>query len=237
MSDSPASSRIPRRRNLAQDVADHIRDGILTGRLRPGTRIDQDAIAEDLGVSRLPVREALIALDQEGLVRTIPRRGTYVQRLERDDIADHYQLYGTVSGLAAARAVSRIDASTLAALEAVHDAMGRAAEPSEQEQLNFEFHRIINAAADSRRVSGVLRLLARSLPLHFYEFVPEWPLQAQHQHAEIIEAFRGGDAIAAQRSMEQHLNASARNAIEALELMDFFDSQDLPADEVEPPAR
>lgn len=232
MSVSPASSRTPRRRNLAEDVSDHIRDGILTGRLRPGTRIDQDAIAQELGVSRLPVREALIALDQEGLVRTIARRGAYVQRLERDDIADHYQLYGTVSGLAAARAVSRMNGATLAALEAVHEAMGRATEPLEQEQLNFEFHRIINAAADSRRISGVLRLLARSLPLHFYEFVPEWPHQAQHQHAEIIEAFRSGDALAAQRSMEAHLNASARIAIEALELMDFFDNQDLPVDEV-----
>ena len=105
--------------------------------------------------------------------------------------------------------------------------MGRAEEPLKLEQLNFAFHRIINAAADSRRISGVLRLLARSLPLHFYEFVPEWPSQAHHQHAEIIEAFRSGDALAAQRSMEQHLNASARHAIEALELMDFFDNQDV----------
>ena len=62
-----------RRGNLADEVADHIRDSILTGRLRPGTRIDQDAIARDMGVSRLPVREALISLDQEGLVRTLPR--------------------------------------------------------------------------------------------------------------------------------------------------------------------
>ena len=85
------SNRTPRRRNLAEDVSDHIRDGILTGRLRPGTRIDQDAIAQEFGVSRLPVREALIAWDQERLVRTIARRGAYVQRLERDDIADHYQ--------------------------------------------------------------------------------------------------------------------------------------------------
>ena len=95
-----------RRGNLADEVADHIRDSILTGRLRPGTRIDQDAIAKDMGVSRLPVREALISLDQEGLVRTLPRRGAYVERVQREDIADHYQLFGTVAGLAAARAVA-----------------------------------------------------------------------------------------------------------------------------------
>ena len=56
-----AVDRVPRRRNLADDVADHIREAILTGRMRPGTRVDQDAIAEELGVSRLPVREATVA--------------------------------------------------------------------------------------------------------------------------------------------------------------------------------
>lgn len=213
----------PRRRNLAEDVADHIRDGILTGQLRPGTRIDQDAIAEQLGVSRLPVREALIALDQEGLIRTIPRRGSYVQQLHRDDIADHYQLFGSVAGLAAARAVTRIDDAQLAELEAVNAEMAKTADPQELERLNFEFHRIVNQAADSRRISSVLRLLTRSLPSHYFEFVPEWPEQAQDQHAEIIEAFRRRDADAAQRAMERHLNASAQHAIAALERMDFFE--------------
>ena len=103
MSAAQSSNRVPRRRNLAEDVAEHIRQEILAGRFRPGDRIDQDAIAVQLGVSRLPVREALIALDQEGLIESIPRRGAYVQRLEREDIADHYQLFGQAAGLAAYR--------------------------------------------------------------------------------------------------------------------------------------
>ena len=76
--------RVPRRRNLSEDVAEYIREGIMSGALRPGTRIDQDAIAADLGVSRLPVREALISLDKEGLINTIPRRGAFVARMERE---------------------------------------------------------------------------------------------------------------------------------------------------------
>ncbi len=212
----------PRRRNLAVDVANHIRDAILTGRLRPGTRIDQDAIAEELGVSRLPVREALIALDQEGLVETIPRRGSYVQRLERDDIADHYQLFGRVAGLAASRAAARIDDAQLAELERVHGAMGGAVDAAEQERLNFEFHRIINQAADSRRITSVLLLLTRSLPSRYFEFVPEWPDEAHRQHGEIMAALRARDAQAAQAAMEAHLAASATHAIAALERLDFF---------------
>lgn len=221
MSVQPLEPR--RRRNLAEDVADHLRDAILTGQLRPGTRIDQDAVAEQLGVSRLPVREALIALDQEGLIRTIPRRGSYVQQLQRDDIADHYQLFGRVAGLAAARAVVRIDAEQLAELEAVHAQMATATDPREHERLNFEFHRIVNQAAGSRRIASVLKLLSRSLPSHYFEFIPEWPDRAEAQHGEILEAFRRRDPAAAQVAMEQHLNESARYAIAALEQMDFFE--------------
>ena len=93
---APVGSR--RRHNLADEVATHIRTAILAGRLRSGERIDQDAIADELGVSRLPVREALIALDKEGLVNTIPRKGSYVARIDREDIADHYEIFGQLSG-------------------------------------------------------------------------------------------------------------------------------------------
>jgi DNA-binding GntR family transcriptional regulator len=101
--------------------------------------------------------------------------------------------------------------------------MGRSDSPQEQERLNFEFHRIINTACGSRRISSLLKMLTRSLPMHYFEFVPEWPEQALHQHADIIDAFRRRDPAAAQRAMEQHLFASARHAVAALERLDFFD--------------
>jgi DNA-binding GntR family transcriptional regulator len=211
------------RRNLAEDVADHIRDAILTGRLRPGERIDQDALAGELGVSRLPVREALIALDQEGLIHTLPRRGSYVQRLQPDDITDHYEIFGHVSGLAAARAATRLDEQGLAAVRAVHDAMAAATDPQEQERLNFEFHRLVNAAGASRRLTSVLRLLSRSLPMHYYEFVPGWSAAAQEQHGQILAALERGDPQAAQQAMQRHLADSAQHAVEVLRRLDFFD--------------
>jgi hypothetical protein len=96
----PPEPRSVRRRNLREDVADRLRNDILTGRLTPGKRIDQDQLAAELGVSQLPVREALIQLDQEGLVETIARRGSYVPQLTPEDIADQYRIFGLVSGLA-----------------------------------------------------------------------------------------------------------------------------------------
>lgn len=220
---SPPAAGARRRHNLADEVATHIRSAILAGRLRSGERIDQDAIAEELGVSRLPVREALIALDNEGLVRTIARRGSYVAQIDRDDIADHYQIFGQVAGLAAARAVVRLDDEGLTSLEELDSAMRAATSLAEQQRLNHEFHRQINRAAGSQRLSSVLQLLSRSLPMPYADFPTEWLDEANHQHRDILDAFRRRDSLAAQRSMEYHITASARHAVEVLERLDFFE--------------
>ena len=218
-----ASSR--RRPNLAEEVAAHIRDAILAGRLKPGERIDQDAIAEELGVSRLPVREALISLDREGMVHTIPRKGSYVSRIDRDDIVDHYQIFGQVAGLAAARAVARLDEAGIEHLGSLHARMLAAENLEEQQRLNHEFHRAINRAAGSQRMTSMLQLLSRSLPMPYVDFPAEWLDEANRQHKEILDAFRRRDTLAAQRAMEQHINASARHAIEVLEHLDFFEDE------------
>ena len=224
MTADPVEIRQRRRTNLADEVAAHIRASILSGHLRSGQRIDQDAIAEQLGVSRLPVREALISLDREGLVHTIPRKGSYVARVDRDDISDHYQIFGQVAGLAAARAVARLDDDALAELIELHERMSRAADLREQQSLNHEFHRRINLAADSPRMTSVLALLSRSLPMPYADFPVEWLEEANRQHRDILDAFRRRDTLAAQRAMEQHITASARHAIEVLERLDFFDN-------------
>lgn len=213
----------PRRRaNLADEVAAHIRAGILAGRLRPGERIDQDAIAAELGVSRLPVREALISLDREGLVQTLPRKGSYVAHVDRDDIADHYVIFGQVAGLAAARAVSRFTDGDVARLVDLHEAMLAAPTLVEQQRLNHEFHRTITLAAGSQRMTSMIALLSRSLPMPYVDFPPEWLDEANEQHREILDAVTRRDAPAAQRAMEQHIHASARHAIAVLERLGFF---------------
>jgi DNA-binding GntR family transcriptional regulator len=220
MTASPA--RPPRRANLAEEVSDHIRNAILTGRLRPGERIDQDAIAAELGLSRLPVREALIALDGEGLVQTIPRRGSYVQRLTPGDIADHYEIFGHVAGLAASRAAALATPDDVSRLRDLQAGMLATQVPGELEKLNFDFHRVINSAGGSRRLNSLLRLLSRSLPAHFFEFVPGWQDHAHQQHEEILAAIVAKDPTGAQQAMERHLSASARNAVEALTRQGFF---------------
>jgi DNA-binding GntR family transcriptional regulator len=219
---SGAESGGRRRRNLGDDVAAHIRSQILSGRLSSGERIDQDAIAETLGVSRLPVREALIALDREGLVVTVPRKGSYVQQLDRDDIIDHYQLFGQVAGLAAARACARMSDDEVAELENLHLSMQAAKNVAEQERLNRELHRLINTRSGSQRITSMVKLLSSSLPMPYADFPTAWLGEADRQHQEIIDAFRRRDTLAAQRAMEQHIVASGRHAVDVLDSMGFF---------------
>lgn len=222
MTAAPADPRPRRRANLADEVAAFIRDAILSGRLRPGERIDQDAIAAELGVSRLPVREALISLDREGLIQTFPRKGSYVARVDRDDIADHYLIFGQVAGLAAARAVSRLTDDDVARLDDLHERMLAAPSLAEQQRLNHEFHRMINLASGSQRMTSMIALLSRSLPMPYADFPSDWLDEANRQHREVLDALHRGDTVATQRLMEQHIHASARHAIDVLERLDFF---------------
>ncbi len=217
----------PRRRmNLAEDAAGYIRAAIMSGDLRPGQRIDQDAIAENLGVSRLPVREALIGLAQEGLVENLPRRGAFVARFSKEDVVDHYQLFGQVAGLAAARAVARMNDDQVADLVRINQQLLRSKDVEEQQRLNHEFHRRINMASESQRIISMVGLLSRSLPMPYDKLPPEWLADADQQHSDIIDAFMRRDTLAAQRSMEQHIASSGRHAVDVLERFGFFDSVD-----------
>ena len=161
--------------SLKDSAADYLREQILTGQLTPGTKIDQDEISAALGISRLPVREALIELANEGLVDAVPRRGAFVARLERADIVDHYRIFGLVAGLAASRAATSLTDAQLVELRQIHESFARRRPtPMPRRRWNHEFHKRINRAGGSRRLVSVLALLSRSLPVRYFEFVPGW---------------------------------------------------------------
>jgi DNA-binding GntR family transcriptional regulator len=92
----------------------------------------------------------------------------------------------------------------------------------EQQRLNHEFHRTITLSAGSQRMTSMIALLSRSLPMPYVDFPAEWLEEANEQHREILDALTRRDAVAAQRAMEQHIHASARHAIDVLERLGFF---------------
>jgi DNA-binding GntR family transcriptional regulator len=205
-----------RRRSISADVADHLRSKIFDGTLKPNQRVPQDAIAAELGVSRVPVREALISLEQNGLVVSEPNRGMFVVPIRREDIDDHYRMYGMIQGLAAARAVRRMTEPVLTRLRELHDEMCAGDDPYRLRELNIEFHALINRTGGSTRVRSVLRHLSHNLPRELYYLVPGGGPQANAGHAKILQALQNGDEAAADTANQEHVRLEGDVIITAL---------------------
>ncbi len=219
----PRSRRVALPASLKEAAAQEIRRQVFAGVLRPGVRIDQDAVAERLGISKLPVREALIALEVEGVIEVVPRRGAFVARLSREDVRDQYWMLGVISGLAAERAAARMSPASLEALDEIAARMETEVSSERLDLLNFEFHRVINRASRSRRLVSELKVLGSAIPHGFYESHAQWSAAAHADHREIIDALRAGAGDVARKLTEDHFLRGGNRAVALLEERGFWD--------------
>lgn len=208
---------------LKDSIARIIREDIFSGRLRPGTRVNQDEFAERLGVSRLPVREALILLTSEGLVDSVPHRGTFVHAITPEDIRDHYTVFGLVAGVAVERAASRLSEDDFVAIRKAYD---HTREPhkdaSSLQRANYDFHRLINRAGASQRLRFHLLLLTNTIPWEFFAARFEWQTRAQDDHRNLLAALKQRDGSLAAEVMRSHLRRSGDFAVRVLEEVGFW---------------
>jgi DNA-binding GntR family transcriptional regulator len=142
-----------------------LRDAILDGRLRPGQRLRAETLAIELGTSRTPVREALVALEGEGLVEVEPRRGAVVRSFHADDLLDLYEVRAVLEPHAAARAAERIRPEAIDRLRAnCREAEAIDADGTEAAErliaLNVELHGIVLEASASPRLTAAMRSVA-----------------------------------------------------------------------------
>ncbi len=209
------------RPGLADEIAADLRRRIFGGELAQGSRLDQDAIAAEHGASRIPVREALVALDNEGLVRTLPRRGTYVATFSREDVRDLYEVCGVVAGMAAARAAGRLGEAELAALRRANERFRAARTAADRRAANLDLHRLLNTAAGGS-LRALLRVLDRGLPSHHYGLTRAWAAAAAAQHDRVIDAVAAGDGPAARAAMLEHFQAAGDEAVDALARAGFW---------------
>jgi DNA-binding GntR family transcriptional regulator len=211
------------RPNLQDEVASWVRRAIFSGELKPGERINQDELAERLELSRLPIREAMIALEREGLIRTIPRRGSFVWDFKRQDILDQYEVYALVAGMATERAAQHLPREAIATLRESVEEMARQQDPALREAANDRFHTIINRASQSPRLMWLLGLLASSVPRGYHD--TGWE-RAASEHIEIIDDLERGDGKAAAEAMRAHIRNSGALAVQFLPLLDGADGVD-----------
>ena len=204
------------RKSSGDQVAAYIRRLIFTGHLRHGDRIRQDVLAAALGVSRIPVREAIIALDREGWVTSEPHRGAYVNGFDRNGIADHYEMVGLLYGLTARRVTERADDEALERMSSLQKSMQRVDDPDEFSHLNEQLIRAMFVAAGSPRLGAVSRVMTPVVPGNFFAAVPGAINDQKRGVARVVKALVARDAAGAAEEWQKLLHRHAEHVIEML---------------------
>jgi DNA-binding GntR family transcriptional regulator len=202
--------RPPLAKNASLVATEVIREAILDGRLVPGQRLKEEELARELGISRTPVREALLVLQTEGMVEAAPNRGATVRSYDADDLGEMYLLRAALEGLAARLAAERVTPRDLAKLHKSCDRFESAGMLGTLKELvkeNLFFHNTILDVAGSERISQLVRSVTE-LPLVYKSYLwysPSQKLVSAHYHRQIVHALEAGDPERAESVMKQHV--------------------------------
>lgn len=195
-----------RRRGLADEVADRIRDAVFAGTYPPGAQLREVELAALLDVSRGPVREALLRLEVEGLVRSAWHRGATVTDLTAADIAELDSLRDALEHLAVREVVARATDADLDAVVEAANRMGRTADGHELVRLDIEFHDAVYAAAHHMRLLQAWQAIRSQVHLFLLTRRRIRPELAHlpDEHRDLAEALRARDTETALRLFAEH---------------------------------
>jgi len=213
---------VPRpRTTYADKVISTLRTAILRGTLPAGRRLREPELARELGVSRTPVREALRALEQEGLLQRMPGRGIVVVEITAEDVEEIYTMKAVLEGMAVRLACQRASEKELARLHRFIDDMQVLAERDEigpYAAMSREFHAALIRAARSRRLAEIYRLV--DMPIQrlrvFALSQPGRPRDSVREHRAILEAIARRDAETAEALIRTHVGGAGTMVTRAL---------------------
>ena len=206
--------------SLHDEVAARLRERIFAGELAPGSFLDEVRLAEQLEISRTPLREALKVLTAEGLVRHEPRRGCFVNQVTERDLDEIFPVIALLEGRCAFEAAQHATEEDLQSLQALHDKLARHAKARRIDDYyatNYAIHEAIIALADNRWLAGVIAdlrkilKLARQQQLH----APGRLEQSLSEHLAVFAALQARDPEGAEAAMRTHLTRQ-REALRAL---------------------
>ena len=207
------SAVVPAREKLPVSVTDAVRRAIVTGRFPPGERLTEDRLAALYGVSRVPVREALRALEGEGFVLIAPYSGTLVAELSDVEAEDLLEVRAAIEVLAARRAAERRTPEQLAQMGAVLATARPALAAGDFDrlvELNGHFHLLVAQASGNGSIHQLLQQLRAKIEWVYAADVRDRAGASWNEHAALVGAFTAGDADEAGRLTEDHIrNARA----------------------------
>lgn len=198
-------------RALYEVVTEQVRAAILNGDLFPGERLVEDRLAQELQVSRHPVREALRTLQLEGLVEISPRRGATVSRITPEEAGEFFQVLAVLDGLAARLASMHRDSDDIGALESVLERAGEAQGNEDLPtltQLNREFHSIVAAAGKNRHLAEIMNPLRDRIQWAQAAVARRRPDLSWAEHEKIFTAIKDGVGDAAETLASAHIEAA-----------------------------
>lgn len=187
-------------------VVTHVVNLVLTGKLRSGDRLDRGEIADELGLSRVPVQEALVQLERDGVVSTQYHRGAYVERFDENAVREHHELYGVLNGIASARAADRPSTELTDELDVVLDGLRAGPESKGFQEGAVRFRRAVNDRHAGPRLQAAIRASTTLMPRTF------WSIYFDGHHPELVDLYEAEFAAIAGREPEAARDACVRRA-------------------------
>ena len=197
-------------RPLYEDVADRLREQIFSKQLAPGSWLDEQSLADQLGISRTPMREAIKVLASEGLITIKMRRGAYVTEVTRKDLEQIFNILSLLEGQAAKETAIKATEDELNMLDHLHHRLEKAAADRDLEQffeINVKFHELIQEIAGNKWMNGVIADLRKVLKLHRKDSLTSTGRLQNSlvEHREILRSILKRDENAAELAMRKHL--------------------------------
>jgi len=182
-------------KSLKEQVYNYLRDQLRSGEILPGSAINLDETSRKLGVSRTPLRDALLQLDSEGFVTIYPRRGVIVNILSLQDIKNYYQIIGALESAAVLQAFEKTGEDEIRTMEEIIGGMNKAIETDDFDlyyEKNLALHDVYLASCGNENLVRIVSTLKRRL----YDFprqrgfVKEWELASIAEHTELLQLLK-----------------------------------------------
>jgi DNA-binding GntR family transcriptional regulator len=209
-------------RPLREVVCETLRTAIIGGVLKPGERLMEIQLAEELGVSRTPVREAIRKLEQEGFVEMLPRRGTYVANISIKDVIDVYEIRIALDVLAAGLAAERISDEELELLKRRLAVIKEVAEHDDMEKIgeyDWAFHEVLYKASKNDRLYGIISNLREQLTrirvtsMNYRDRIKDTMVE----HELLVESIAGRAPELARQRAYEHMRNAEKTLLQAIE--------------------
>lgn len=163
-------------------VVSHVVNLVLTGKLRSGDRLDRNEIAEQLGLSRVPIQEAVVQLEHDGVLSTRYHRGAYVERFDEGVVREHHELYGVLNGIASARAATSRTPKMLDGLLTMLDALRAGKESRTFQETAWRYRKTVNDEYAGPRLQAAIRASQTLMPRTFWTAY-------QNSHGELLRYY------------------------------------------------